>query len=128
MIGPHEGKELELMLAGTKKLAMFYDIAGQSTPEEIIPEKAFENHVKDGHFTRIEQTIKSAKTGEKIRYVFFAVPGEEWRAHTIIRIKNETINGSRPHEALDDIIIGRLLDYSNVDVDFFVGNKAIITA
>ena len=69
MIGPHEGKELQLMLAGTKKLAMFYDMAGQDTPEDIIPEKAFENHVKNGRFIRIEQIIKSTKTGDH-RIVF----------------------------------------------------------
>jgi hypothetical protein len=39
MIGPHEGKELELMLAGKKHLAAFGD---------IIPEKKFPPYVENG--------------------------------------------------------------------------------
>lgn len=120
MIGPHEGRELELMLAGKKRLAMFHDIAETETAEEIIPEKAFAEYVRSGQIIRIEETITSSKINKPIRFVFFAIPGEEWRAHTIIRINKEIYSNSRPNEELDDIIIGRLLDYTKQEVDTFI--------
>lgn len=41
MIGPHEGRELELMLVGQKCLAAFGDIVPENgiIAEHIIPEK-----------------------------------------------------------------------------------------
>ncbi len=42
MIGPHEGEELELMLAGKKHLAIFHDAIPEDgyISEDIIPEQA----------------------------------------------------------------------------------------
>lgn len=62
MIGPHEGKELELMLQGIKRLAMFHDIvpAKGGISEEIIPERAFARYIEQGEIIRFSRDIKKS--------------------------------------------------------------------
>jgi hypothetical protein len=57
MIGPHQGKELELMLAGKKHLAVFCEavVEGVEISEEIIPENAFSPYVTNGQIERFSQ-------------------------------------------------------------------------
>ena len=122
MIGPHEGKELELMLSGQKKFAVFYDLvkANYQTPEEIIPESLFSQHVANGTIVRLEQSFVSRKSGDKTRYVCFALPGQEWRALTYLWIKEETLSGVRSLDRADEAIMGRLLGYSEKDISSFL--------
>lgn len=123
MIGPHEGKELELMLAGEKKLAVFHDALppdGAEIPEEIIPEKAFAPYVAEGAMTRIAEDIRAQKTGDTIRYVCFTLPGEEWRARTFLWMRRQTFSGRRPADKTDDIFTGRLLGYDESDIEKFI--------
>lgn len=124
MIGPHEGKELGLMLAGEKRLAFFHDavINGQDIPEEIIPENAFAPHVRSGEIIRLAADIPSHK-GDLIRYVCFTLPDEEWRAHFLLWLKTETHAGRLEHAPAHDEMIGKLLGYADQDVDEFLRNK-----
>ena len=126
MIGPHEGRELELMLAGKKKIAMFHDvlISGEDIPEEIIPERAFAPYVKNGSIVRIQKDLKYKGQPETIRYVFFVTPGEEWRVYTHLWITEETLVARhRKQDTADESIIGRLLDYSEEDIAHFISRK-----
>lgn len=109
------------MLAGEKKLAMFCDllVPGVAIAEEIIPEKKFAPHVKAHRITRWEEIIYSAKVEKNIKFVFFTLPDEEWRAHTIVWIKRETYAHRRPYDKTDDIVIGRLLGYSEEEIATF---------
>lgn len=50
----HTGRELELMLAGTKPLAVFFDQYPDEPCEKIIPENAFRPHVEAGKFEQRE--------------------------------------------------------------------------
>lgn len=52
MIGPHEGKELDLMLSGEKHLAAFVMIADEEPDERIIPEQAFNKPVQNGQIIK----------------------------------------------------------------------------
>ncbi|OIN87526.1 MAG: hypothetical protein AUJ12_02015 [Alphaproteobacteria bacterium CG1_02_46_17] len=125
MIGPHEGKELDLMLKGEKSFAMFHDIENtdQNAPEEIIPEKAFSPHVKSGKIIRKEKSFKSNKSDDLIKYVCFALPDQVWRIDTFFWIKEEFFNGNQFPDDADDIIIGRMLGYSNQDIIDFLSPK-----
>jgi hypothetical protein len=60
MIGPHEGQELELMLAGKKRLAAFGDIIPENgiINEQIIPEK---------NYGLMFKTIKSNALNPKLK-------------------------------------------------------------
>lgn len=67
MIGPHQGKGLELMISGKKHLALFSDelLPRQPISEEIIPDKAFAPHVQSDKIVRF-QRIESKKKARMI--------------------------------------------------------------
>lgn len=125
MIGPHEGNELRLMLEGKKPLAIFHDIAkeGYNSPEEIIPENAFAPHVASGTIKRFTHDVTSWKDGVTIRYVYFTLRNEEWRAHFMTWMNEKVISGQMKHELQYDVIIGRLLGYSEIDIQSFTNRK-----
>ena len=84
-IGPHEGRELELMLAGKKPLAMFND----DWPAELErPEIAFDSHVAEGRFVKSVVVFPVPPSNPpQLRYYFYALPGEEWRISRLIEIQ-----------------------------------------
>ncbi len=124
MIGPHEGKELDLMLAGKKHLAVFYDALrpGVTTSEDIIPEAAFSIHVKNGLLLRFEETFTTSKDNT-IRYVCFTTPREAWRANAFFWLKRETFEGKRPFDDAYEYFIGRLLSYSEEEIKNFLEHR-----
>ncbi len=123
MIGPHEGTELAMMLAGEKPLAMFHDSLPDSgdIPEYIIPEKAFAPHVASGTIKRISKDVLNCKNGQTIRYVCFAVRGQEWRAEFLLWLKEENLSARLKHNPSHDEIIGKLLGYTDEDILYFLG-------
>jgi hypothetical protein len=122
MIGPHQGKELELMLAGEKHLAAFTDAVPEDgiISEKIIPEKAFAPYVTAGKIIRICKEYNSPP--HKIRSVFFTTPGNEWRAYAYFWLCQEASSKRRPFDDAHEFMIGRLLDYSEEDIQDFVKN------
>lgn len=126
MIGPHEGKELALMLAGKKHLAVFCEavIEGQEIPEEIIPEKSFAPYVASGKIKKFSQDFVSSKAPFPARYVCFALAGHEWRAEAFLWLKQEAINGHIPFDSTYERFVGRLLDYEESDIDEFIERRA----
>lgn len=126
MIGPHEGKELELMLAGEKSLAMFHDLvpAGGEIAEGVIPERAFAPHVAAGAIKRFAVDITNAKNGDVIRYVCFTLPGQEWRAEFLLWMNQEFYAGRLNHSPAHDELIGKLLGYGAADIQDFLKPKA----
>lgn len=79
----HAGRELDLMLAGRKPLAMFYAFTDELPHEELIPEDSFAPYVESGNFVRSEAVFEDVHptTGHplQLKYVFFTSKGEEWR-------------------------------------------------
>lgn len=122
MIGPHEGQELVLMLAGEKSLAMFHDALPDNDviPEEIIPERAFAPHVQQGRIKRFAEDIRNAKNGRTMRFVCFTLPGHEWRAHCVLWLKREFFTGRLDHHPEHEALIGRLLGYNEADIAAFL--------
>lgn len=122
MIGPHEGKELALMLAGEKKLAMFHDEIPEDgdISEEIIPEQAFAPFVESGKIKRFAQDISNTRKGGVVRFVCFTLPGEEWRAEFILWLKNQMFSGALDPVSAHDEIMGKLLGYAESDVQDFL--------
>lgn len=123
MIGPHQGKELELMLTGTKKLAMFHDYVpedGSAIAEDIIPEATFAPYVESGTIIRIARDIEDTRTGRIVRYVCFTPPDEEWRAQTLLWLREAVFNGLFPPDDVVDIMTGRLLGYKEKDIAGFI--------
>jgi hypothetical protein len=118
-IGPHEGRELELMLRGVKPLSMFVE----TIPAEfdIFPERDFDEAVSRGHLVKhvsIEATSIASRTEKKIRRVLYALPAEAWRIQALLLIQNlySSLGGWRPDL---DRAIGLLLGYERADVEKF---------
>lgn len=122
MIGPHEGRELELMLAGEKPAAMFCDYIPDdgNISEDIIPEKAFQDYVKTGTFIRTEKEFTNRLNDGKVRYVCFTQPSEQWRSDCILWLQQGAYDGTRPETKETPIFIGRLLGYSEEDIQDFM--------
>ncbi len=123
LIGPHEGRELALMLEGIKKLAVFHELAHliADMPEEIIPEKSFAPHVLAGRIIRRSADISYGDM--TIRYIFFCLPGEEWRIDAFLFLKRDAARNRQIYGDADDIMIGRLLGYSETEIGTFLHHR-----
>lgn len=117
-IGPHEGRELELMLAGEKPLAMFND----DLPTDMEPpEIAFDPYVAEGRFVKAEIAFScSIPNLPLLRYYFYALPGEEWRIARLIELERRIFEHRLPTTRELETEIGRLLGYDDADILVFL--------
>ena len=117
----HTGRELPLMLGGTKPLAMFYAEISELPNESLIPEQSFSPYVGTGQFVRGETTLQSGFAeslgrNAQIKYVFFAHAAETWRISAIILLKESFLKSRcQWNEALERIE-GTLLGYSDEEI------------
>lgn len=117
-IGPHEGRELELMLAGKKPLAMFND----DWPEDMVsPEVVFDPYVCEGLIVKDEIFVpSSAYRDGSLRYYYYALPGEEWRIRRMIELHRGFFVNRVPTTRELETEIGRLLGYDEADIAVYV--------
>ena len=111
-IGPNEGRELELMAAGSKPLSMFVEPIPPDA--ECLPEAEFDAMVAQGRLTKAVSTyIGTIREGSKhhFRRVFYALPGEECRINAFLLVQ-KVYDSLAPgwHPDLDRVI-GLLLGY-----------------
>lgn len=116
-VGPHEGRELELMLAGEKPLAMFGDALG--SPYEF-PEADFAPYIADGTFVRREVVYRPQRPGVPGRFIYFARAGEEWRIEAMHRINERLFAHGEASSPEIERAIGRLLGYSDSQIDQYL--------
>lgn len=117
----HTGQELELMLAGRKPLAMFYDDADVASEDSPIPEDDFDLLVEQKGFRKGVRVFNGAFDPRKggpfrTRYVLYALPGEEWRIPAMFLALEARANTSGYDEGIDRIV-GALLGYSNEEIE-----------
>jgi hypothetical protein len=118
----HTGRELELMLAGKKPLAMFYAEVSELPWEELIPEEAFSPYVQAGRFVRVETYypggyMDALGREARFKYVFFAPLEEAWRIRAIMLLKQSFQESNCTwNEALERIECS-LLGYSKEETD-----------
>lgn len=117
-VGPHEGRELAFMLRGEKPLAMFSDVTGGAY---LFPDDEFAPHVLSGRIVKRDYHYKTNVHGKdyELRYLYFTLPGEEWRIDAIHAINLRTHNGERETDEIT-AEIGRLLGYSEDDILTFL--------
>ena len=122
MIGPHQGKELELMLAGEKHMAIFCDAIGKdgNISEEIIPEQAFAPHVESGKILRFCSEEYDPSHKIIVRKVYFTTKGNEWRVQALAWMLEECIAKRRPFDDAYEYFVGRLLGYSEEDIQHYI--------
>jgi hypothetical protein len=120
-VGPHEGKELELMCAGVKPLSMFPEPLDSEF--ELFPEDEFDQLVSEGRLKKCVKTkVKRSPDGAEVpcRYVLYALPGEEWRMKAVILVQ-ELYDSLAPGWRPDlDRLIGLLLGYRREDIEDFL--------
>jgi len=121
-IGPHEGREIALMLAGKKPLAYFYGFVGETG---IIPDAEFEPHVQAGTLVKREWIVTlppppDGRTLPPFRHVLLALPEDAWRIDAAFEVING-YDGDRRRRGEDARVrMGRLLGYSEEAIAFFV--------
>lgn len=123
-IGPHEERELELMLAGVKPLAYFSEL---TRAEFEFPDAEFEPHVQAGRIIKrdILHIQKMFGQDEEIRSLYYALPGEEWR---IDKAHANRLRGYQTHKETehDSREMGELLGYTKHEIDCFISWRARI--
>ena len=85
----HNGRELGLMLRGTKPLAYFLDAVDRESDIVIRYRRMFERHVAAGRFIKREMLYVVADLEH--RRLFYALPGHEWRIDAMLALLNELI-------------------------------------
>ena len=106
--GPHEGRYLQLFLAG-KKPAILIML------NEIEP---FQKYIDNGQLTKHDITVFN----DTPNYVL-TVPGEEWRANKLRRLFSSAVADKyweSGKEALWHGKVGLLLGYTNTDIRNFM--------
>lgn len=121
-IGPHEDRELELMLAGQKPLAMFTEIS--PIESGLIPEADFAPHVSSGRFVMREVFEPTPDTpdfpkGLSVRRVLYALPEHTWRIDAMLLTCRVAADLRRWDEGIERIT-GMLLGYEDRQIDAFV--------
>jgi hypothetical protein len=124
-IGPHEGRELDLMIAGSKPLSMFVE----PVPSDgcYFPEQDFDALVSEGRLIKADviETWRDYTAGRdlQMRRVLYALLGEEWRIEAMTMVQ-DAYRALGPGWKLDlERIIGSLLGYNREDVEFFISTK-----
>jgi hypothetical protein len=117
----HTHRELELMLAGRKPLAFFYEEISCLPCERIIPEERFRPYVESGVFVRDEELYEGdylPQLGRKAvtKYVFFAVKEEAWRIPAF-RLSQRVFYRTGQHTEQIERIQSELLGYTAEEID-----------
>jgi len=116
-IGPHEGRELDLMLAGEKPLAMFCDVV--SSPYEW-PDAQFEPHVATGRLIKEDILTNGPDERHKVRHLYYALPEEVWRIQEAHALSLQRFDRWCAEAADACARIGRLLGYRDEDIQAFL--------
>lgn len=117
----HTGRELSLMLAGRKPLAMFFVEISELPNEVLVPERAFAEHIESGRFVRGEITLESGYSitlgrNAHIRYVFYALSSEAWRIAAMSLLRESFAKSKCPWNESLERIEGTLLGYSDEEI------------
>ena len=77
-----------MMLAGEKPLAVFCDAYVVDSDSAVGRDEKFDPYVKAGRFSKREHIeMDSQDASNSIRWIFYALPGEEWRIDAYILMK-----------------------------------------
>ena len=104
----HTGRELRMMLAGVKPLAVFSDVYEDDPSPWCFPVDVFEPHVRDGTLVKREVV---ALHDERVHVLLYALAAEAWRIDAYLLLSQEAL-----HEGWNDTLtrmVGTLLGYAH---------------
>jgi hypothetical protein len=106
----HTGRELALMLAGKKPLAVFVDWHPSPEDEQIILARAFAPDVTSGRLVKREIVTSRCIRGQpvEVREVLYALPREAWRieAYLLLWATAEKSGWNAGFERLQGSLLG----------------------
>jgi hypothetical protein len=119
-IGPHNGIELDLMLAGKKPLARFSKELPVGDYE--VGDEAFAQFVDAGFIKRFVFNEGPCE------YRYYCHPTEEWRVKVLELIRRVALEENKGGFTEDDLhrVDGALLGYEKTDVEQFVAHASRI--
>jgi len=119
-VGPHEGRELDLMLGGAKPLAMFCDVGPSGSEGWAYPEAFFAPHVATGRLVMREVCETLSDGPGSVRHLYYALPTEAWRIDAAQALSEAKFSPGDPmaHEACARL--GRLLGYRETEIRAFL--------
>jgi len=117
----HTNRELELMLAGKKPLAWFYDEISVLPNEKIVPEARFRPYVESGDFVRGEALIEDRYLPQLgrvaiIKNVLFATRDEAWRIPAFL-LTQRVFYRTRTYTEQLERMQSELLGYTAEEID-----------
>ena len=84
----HTNRELSMMLVGEKPLTVFCDTYVAGSDSTVVRDEKFRPYVQAGRFIRREHIEMDAQdASDSIRWIFYALPREEWRIDAYILMK-----------------------------------------
>ena len=110
----HNGRELGLMLRGTKPLAYFLNVVASEFDFNIRYWRMFDRHVAAGRL--IKREVFEVLSGLEHRRLFYALPGHEWRIDAMLTVLNELAAWSDGHERR----FSELLGYESWQIDHWL--------
>ena len=120
-IGPHEGRELALMISGEKPLSMF--VEWEPLDCKVFAEDEFDVFVVEGRFSkhiRMESVPSPDGRDLKIRRVLYSQSSEVWRIPALLMVQDiyrSLAPGFRPDL---ERFMGLLLGYNRDDIEKFI--------
>ncbi|KAA5606457.1 hemin receptor [Roseospira marina] len=116
-IGPHEGRELDLMLSGEKPLALFCDVVPSAFD---WPDAQFAPHVAAGRIVAREFWTDGPDDAHRVRHLYYAQPDEAWRIERAHALVTASFDSWGPEAAAACADLGRLLGYREADIQAFL--------
>jgi hypothetical protein len=110
----HSGRELGLMLRGTKPLAYFLNVVASEFDFNIRYWRMFDRHVAAGQL--IKREVFELLSDLEHRRLFYALPGHEWRIDAMLTLLNELEAWSDGHERR----FSELLGYESWQIDHWL--------
>lgn len=121
LIGPHEGRELELMLKGEKPAAMFYDV--EPYTDGLIPEKDFQPYVEIGKL--IKKESQHIFRGMHVKHIYYSLPNYVSHIERLIELAKYQYDPTRISTLPEELEreTGKLLGYSDEAIEYYLEHR-----
>lgn len=112
----HTNREFGLMMAGQKPLAVFVDC------KDLFPDcvaryiRLFDRQVASGTLLRFDHLVNPRSGDHPAHWIFFALPGEEWRVDAYFELLHSHDCWTADHERRQ----GELLGYEDWMNDYWI--------
>lgn len=111
MLGPHEGKELELLLADQKPIALFYE----GIPEEFLP-------YLESDVLKLKTKIVATQFAQDIEFkLIYKNIENEKQVDELMAVLQQSIQEALFIPEIERKI-GELLGYREIDIDYYLAH------